>query len=87
MTPIEAMAKAYYEATKPGHHAGWETYSSVEGNLEWALNGMRAALIALRDCGVTEGMLDRWLDADITTSEEAQCETTWRAMLDAAMGE
>lgn len=47
----------------------------------------RAALIALRDCGVTEGMLDAWHEIERSGVNAHICALEFRAMLDAALDE
>lgn len=75
--PIDAMVRAHYE---------WRTVVDKFDDLpveyqQDEINSMRAALTALRDCGVTEGMVKAGhLDRDV-----ASVNYEFRAMLDAAL--
>lgn len=46
---------------------------------------MRAALVALRDCGVTEGVKDAGRDALYMSDPGLTIDDAFRAMLDAAL--
>lgn len=81
MTPIESMARAIY-ATQ-GRPEPWERIYS--GNQEGWLEMARAALVGLRDCGVTEGMVQRAAGLCGGTVKDRAVE--FRAMLDAALQE
>lgn len=81
MNAIEAMARAIY-ATQ-GRPEPWERIYS--GNQEGWLEMARAALTALRDCEVTEGMVQAWVRVEPADKETQICAVEFRAMLDAAL--
>lgn len=79
MKPLEAVARAICAAVQYPHEHPDVT------NSEWPLweNEARAAITALRDCGVTEGMEN----ASLTVADWMIDADTWRAMLDAVLEE
>jgi len=79
MNAIEAMARAIYERS---HHC--EPYEACP---EWWVGIARAALTALRDNGVTEGMVEAWVIVPPTPDCDPaeNCANEFRAMLDAAL--
>lgn len=78
MTPIEAMARAIFAADVE-ESEGWDNCHPSLQNCY--IISARAALTALRDCGVTEGMRKAWAH----TSADCGPEVEFRAMLDAAL--
>lgn len=77
MKPIEAMARALFSIANDDDEWTWEDY----------VEPARAALTALRDNGVTEGMWMSWLDSNDMNATQTECNRQFRAMLDAALGE
>ena len=86
MSPLEAMARAIC-VTDFGN---WDALSDRLRN--HYVSQARAALTALRDCGVTEGMIDAYYAVPVTLGDGHGGETCYaaaefRAMLDAALQE
>lgn len=83
MKPIEAMARALFSIANDDDEWTWEDY----------VEPARAALTALRDNGVTEGMVDAWVNAPVSLQIQVrdeyrmQAAGEFRAMLDAALNE
>lgn len=79
MSPVEAVARAL----DPG---AWRAGRVGDGTRrDAALAKARAALTALRDNGVTEGMWLAWLEGGGRGRAQATCDKEFRAMLDAAL--
>lgn len=82
MSPIETVAKAIFAADVE-ENEGWENCHPSLQNCY--IISARAALTALRDCGVTEGMWKAYMMADTGENLSETCEMGFRAMLDAAL--
>jgi hypothetical protein len=84
MTAIEAMTGAVAD------EIFGKGFALSEARRDFCLKVARAALIALRDCGVTEPMRAACLYVAATYSgygEEDELDVGFRAMLDAAIDE
>jgi hypothetical protein len=105
MTPLEAMARAIFSNDEDAVDDDdfmarqWEASATKPENSpprfrrEIAFAQARAALIALRECGVAEAMLGAWggvppeFANDLMGKHREQAEHEFRAMLDAAIKE
>lgn len=86
MSPLETMAKAYFESERLIDK--WDELLGPEK--QEVINAMRAALAALRDCGVTDAMHEAWKNATLPSpgvTKGSGSERDFRAMLDAALKE
>lgn len=81
MNPIEAVARAIDPGAWSFEHSGNTDRQA------FALDKARAALTALRDNGVTEGMVEAWVIVPPTPDCDPaeNCANEFRAMLDAAL--
>ena len=92
MSPVEAVAKAIARkfaetTTADGVARCGPVERYVEDHWQDWLGEARAALTALRDCGVTEGMVEAWVIVPPTPDCDPaeNCANEFRAMLDAAL--
>jgi len=86
MSALEAVARAIAKC------GGTEWDCDPKDPADVYMHMARAALAALRDNGVTEGMLDAWVNVPVIWPDEpdngrTECEAEFRAMLDAALYE
>jgi len=85
MTPLEAMARAIASKRTV---LQWD--DCCEAFQTDCMEEARAALAALRDNGVTEGMVEAWQAVPLSYGSSppmANCQREFRAMLDAALQE